>query len=77
MVRAERMVLDHLGGMLAALVPRATNAAAESIDARFQRLKAWPEGTEIGSASSERSNPTSGLGLHPRPLSDYPISGGI
>lgn len=33
------MVRDHLGGIINAIVLRATNAGAESINARIQRVK--------------------------------------
>lgn len=39
MVRAERMVRKHLEGILNAVVLRATNAAAESMNARILRIK--------------------------------------
>jgi len=39
-VRAARMVRKHLDGILNAVVLRATNAAAESMNARIQRIKA-------------------------------------
>jgi transposase len=40
MVRAARMVRTHLEGILNAVVLRATNAAAESMNAKIQRTKA-------------------------------------
>jgi transposase len=39
MVRAARMVRTHLEGILNAVVLRTTNAAAESMNARIQRIK--------------------------------------
>ena len=39
MVRAARMVRNHLAGILNAVVLRATNAVAESMNARIQRIK--------------------------------------
>ncbi len=41
MVRAARMVGKHLGGILTAVVLRATNTAAESMNARIQRVCHW------------------------------------
>jgi transposase len=39
MVRAARMVRKHLEGILNAVGLKATNAAAESMNARIQRIK--------------------------------------
>ena len=41
MVRAARMVRKHLEGILTAAVLRATNTAAESMNARIQRVCHW------------------------------------
>ena len=75
MVRAARMVRKHLDGILNAVVLRATNAAAESMNARIQRIKAMA----CGYRNRERFRNAilfhlGGLDLYPRPVSAHTIS---
>jgi transposase len=75
MVRAARMVRKHLDGILNAVVLRATNAAAESMNARIQRIKAMA----CGYRNRERFRNAilfhlGGLDLYPRPASAHTIS---
>jgi transposase len=75
MVRAARMVRKHLEGILNAVVLRATNAAAESMNARIQRIKAMA----CGYRNRERFRNAilfhlGGLDLYPRPASAHTIS---
>lgn len=41
MVRVARTIRDHLWGIINAIVLKVTNASAESINAKIQRLKKW------------------------------------
>lgn len=75
MVRAARMVRKHLEGILNAVMLRATNAAAESMNARIQRIKAMA----FGYRNRERFRNAllfhlGGLDLYPRPASAHTIS---
>jgi transposase len=75
MVRAARMVRKHRDGILNAVVLRATNAAAESMNARIQRIKAMA----CGYRNRERFRNAilfylGGLDLYPRPVSAHTIS---
>jgi transposase len=75
MVRAARMVRTHLEGILNAVVLRATNAAAESMNARIQRIKAMA----CGYRNRKRFRNAilfhlGGLDLYPRPASAHTIS---
>jgi transposase len=75
MVRAARMVRKHLDGILNAVVLKATNAAAESMNARIQRIKAMA----CGYRNRERLRNAilfhlGGLDLYPRPASAHTIS---
>jgi transposase len=75
MVRAARMVRKHLDGILNAVVLKATNAAAESMNARIQRIKAMA----CGYRNRERFRNAilfhlGGLDLYPRPVSAHTIS---
>lgn len=75
MVRAARMVRTHLDGILNAVVLRATNAAAESMNARIQRIKAMA----CGYRNRERFRNAilfhlGGLDLYPRPVSTHTTS---
>jgi transposase len=68
MVRAARMGRKHLGDILYAVVLRATNAAAESMNARIQRINAMA----CAHLNRERLRNAilvhlGGLDLHPRP----------
>lgn len=70
MVRAARMVRKHLEGILNAVVLKATNAAAESMTARIQRIKAMA----CGYRNRERFCNAilfqlGGLDLYPKPAS--------
>jgi transposase len=72
MVRAARMVRTHLEGILNAVVLKATNAAAESMNARIQRIKAMA----CGYRNRERFRNAilfhlGGLDLYPRPTSAH------
>lgn len=72
MVRAARMVRNHLEGILNAVVLKATNAAAESMNARIQRIKAMA----CGYRNRERFRNAihfhlGGLDLYPRPASAH------
>ncbi len=72
MVRAARMVRKHLEGILNAVVLKATNAAAESMNARIQRIKAMA----CGYRNRERFRNAilfhlGGLDLYPRPASAH------
>jgi transposase len=72
MVRAARMVRKHLEGILNAVVLRATNAAAESMNARIQRIKRMA----CGYRNRERFRNAilfhlGGLDLYPRPASAH------
>ncbi len=69
MVRAARMVRKHLDDILIAIVLRATNAAAESMNPRIQRIKAMA----CGYRNRERVRNAilfhlGGLDLYPRPV---------
>lgn len=75
MVRAARMVRKHLEGILNAVMLRATNAAAESMNARIQRIKAMA----FGYRNRERFRNAllfhlGGLDLYPRPALAHAIS---
>ena len=75
MVRAARMVRKHLKGILNAVVLRATNAAAKSMNARIQRIKAMA----CGYRNRKRFRDAilfllGGLDLYPRPVSAHTIS---
>ena len=75
MVRAARMVRTHLEGILNAVVLGVTNAAAESMNARIQRIKAMA----CGYRNRERFRNAilfhlGGLDLYPRPASAHTIS---
>jgi transposase len=75
MVRAARMVRTHLEGILNAVVLRATNAAAESMNARIQRIKAMA----CGYRNRKRFRNAilfhlGSLDLYPRPASAHTIS---
>jgi transposase len=75
MLRAARMVRKHLDGILNAVVLKATNAAAESMNARIQRIKSMA----CGYRSRERFRNAilfhlGGLDLHPRPVSTHTTS---
>jgi transposase len=75
MVRAARMVRTHLEGILNAVVLGVTNAAAESMNARIQRIKAMA----CGYRNRERFRNAilfhlGGLDLYPRPVSAHTIS---
>ncbi len=72
MVRAARMVRNCLAGILNALVRKATNAAAESMNARIQRNKAMA----CGYRNRERFRNAilfylRGLDLYPRSASAH------
>jgi len=72
MVSAARMVRKHREGILNAVVLRATNAAAESMNARIQRMA-------CGHRNRERFRNAilfrlGGLDLYPRPASANTIS---
>jgi transposase len=72
MVRAARMVRKHLEGILNAVVLKATNAAAESMNARIQRIKRMA----CGYRNRERFRNAilfhlGGLDLYPRPASAH------
>ena len=41
MIRVARMIREHLWGIINAIVLKVTNAGAESINAKIQRLKKW------------------------------------
>jgi transposase len=73
--KLEPMVRKHLDGILNAVVLRATNAAAESMNARIQRIKAMA----CGYRNRERFRSAilfhlGGLDLYPRPVSAHTIS---
>lgn len=75
MVRAARMVRTHLEGILNAVVLGVTNAAAESMNARIQRIKVMA----CGYRNRERFRNAilfhlGGLDLYPRPASAHTIS---
>jgi transposase len=75
MVRAARMIRTHLEGILNAVVLGTTNAAAESMNARIQRIKRMA----CGYRNRERFRNAilfhlGGLDLHPRPVSAHTIS---
>ncbi len=75
MVRAARMVRKHLDGIRNAVVLRATNAAAESTNARIQRIKAMA----CVYRNRERFRNAilfhlGGLDLYARPVSGHTIS---
>jgi transposase len=75
MVRAARMVRTHLEGILNAAVLKATNASAESMNAKIQRIKAMA----CGYRNRERFRNAilfhlGGLDLYPRPASAHTIS---
>jgi len=68
MVKAAKMIRAHLDGIITAIVQRATNAGAESINAKIQRVKRMA----CGYRNRERfRNPISfhlgGLDLYPNP----------
>ena len=72
MVRAARMVRTHLEGILNAVVLRTTNAAAESMNARIQRIKRMA----CGYRNRERFRNAilfhlGGLDLYPRAVSAH------
>lgn len=63
-----KMIREHLAGILNAIVQRATNAAAESINAKIQRIK----GMACGFRNRDRFRTAiffhlAGLSLYPRP----------
>lgn len=75
MVRAARMERKHLEGILNAVVLRATNAAADSMNARIQRIKRMA----CGYRNRERFRNAilfhlGGLDLYPRPVSAHTTS---
>jgi len=75
MVRAARMVRKHLEGIRNAVVLKATNAVAESMNARIQRIKRMA----CGYRNRERFRNAilfhlGGLDLYPRPASAHTIS---
>ena len=75
MVQAGRMVRRHLDGIVNAVVLRASNAAAESMNARIQRIKAMA----CGYRNRERFRNAilfhlGSLDLYPRPASAHTIS---
>lgn len=75
MVKAARMVRAHLEGILNAVVLRATNAPAESMNARIQRIKAMA----CGYRNRDRFRNAilfhlGGLDLYPRPISAHTSS---
>ena len=66
--RVAKMIREHLEGILNAIAHRATNAAAESINAKIQRIKR----TACGFRNRDRFRAAiafhlSGLSLYPRP----------
>ena len=74
-VRPARMVSTHLEGILNTVVPQTTNAAAESMNARIQRIKRMA----CGYRNRERFRNAIlfhlwGLDLHPRPVFIHTIS---
>ena len=75
MVKAARLVRTHLEGILNAVVLRATNAPAESMNARIQRIKAMA----CGYRNRDRFRNAilfhlGGLNLYPKAMSAHTSS---
>jgi transposase len=75
MVQAGRMVRRHIDGIVNTVVLGATNAAAESMNSRIQRIKAMA----CGYRNRERFRNAilfhlGWLDLYPRPVSTHTIS---